>query len=160
MVSLFPRQQKNLHDFCFGKDVLIIPETIDKYGRTVAHVRSLDGSDLSVEIIAAGLSWHYKKYSSSQLLETLENKAKKNKIGLWQDNDPIAPWNWRNGIRNSNQLNQNNAYLINKFHGNVSSKIFHKSTCKYYNCKNCINIFNSREEAILQGFRPCGLCNP
>ena len=146
--------------FCFGKEVVVIPETIDKYGRTVAHIRTLEGSDLSTEIVAAGLAWHYKKYSSSQLLSNLEQNARKNKWGLWQDNDPIAPWNWRHGIRNSSQLTQPSAVLDNEYHGNVSSFVFHKSTCKYFNCKNCRKIFRSREEAIQHGFRPCGLCRP
>ena len=147
-------------DFCFGKEVLVIPETIDKYGRTVAHIRTLEGSDLSTEIVAAGFAWHYKKYSSSKLLSNLEQNARHNKWGLWQDNDPIAPWNWRHGIRNSSQLTKSNAVLTNEYHGNISSFVFHKSTCKYFNCKNCSRIFKSREEAIQHGFRPCGLCKP
>jgi micrococcal nuclease len=147
-------------DFCFGKNVLIVPETVDKYGRTVAHVRSPEGSDLSIEIVAAGLAWHYKNYSSSELLATLENNSRQNKQGLWQDNDPIAPWDWRRGIRNSSQLNKSIDSIANEFHGNLQSRVFHSFTCKYFNCKNCSVTFDSATAAIKQGFRPCKLCKP
>jgi len=46
------------------------------------------------------------------------------------------------------------------YHGNTKSKIFHSSSCRYYNCKNCTRVFNSREEAINAGYRPCKVCNP
>ena len=47
-----------------------------------------------------------------------------------------------------------------KYHGNTSSKIFHQSSCRYYDCKNCMREFNSREAAIAAGYRPCKVCNP
>ncbi len=46
------------------------------------------------------------------------------------------------------------------YHGNVKSHIFHAPHCRYFNCKNCRVVFNSREEAIKAGFRPCKICNP
>ena len=46
------------------------------------------------------------------------------------------------------------------YHGNVQSKIFHKSSCRYYNCKNCTEKFETREQAIKAGFRPCKVCKP
>ena len=47
-----------------------------------------------------------------------------------------------------------------EYHGNVSSKIFHGPDCRYYDCKNCTAIFNTREEAINSGYRPCKICKP
>ncbi|MDI9312150.1 MAG: hypothetical protein QM535_18190 [Limnohabitans sp.] len=44
----------------------------------------------------AGMGWHYKKYSSSKELALLEENVKKNKVGLWLDNNPIQPAEWRN----------------------------------------------------------------
>ena len=46
------------------------------------------------------------------------------------------------------------------YHGNVKSGVFHRPSCRYYNCKNCIAEFASREAAIAAGFRPCKICNP
>lgn len=47
-----------------------------------------------------------------------------------------------------------------KYHGNTSSMIFHQSSCRYYNCKNCTMDFNTREAAIAAGYRPCKVCKP
>lgn len=38
---------------------------------------------------------HYKKYSKSLEYANLEIAARKKKIGLWIDEDAIAPWDWR-----------------------------------------------------------------
>lgn len=35
---------------------------------------------------------------------------------------------------------------------------FHKEGCRWYNCKNCIEVFQTREEAIGNGYRSCGQC--
>lgn len=42
-----------------------------------------------------GLAWHFKKYSKSKEYAELEIKARKAKVGLWKDSNPIAPWNWK-----------------------------------------------------------------
>ena len=46
------------------------------------------------------------------------------------------------------------------YHGNINSNVFHSSICQYYDCSNCTVNFNSREEAIKAGYRPCKICNP
>ena len=46
------------------------------------------------------------------------------------------------------------------YHGNVQSHIFHKESCRYYDCKACTAEFNTREEAIKAGYRPCKICKP
>ncbi len=44
------------------------------------------------------------------------------------------------------------------FHGNRRSKVYHRDTCRNYNCPNCIVVFTSHEEAQKAGFRPSGDC--
>src|SRR5262245_7355938 len=46
------------------------------------------------------------------------------------------------------------------FHGNRSSHVFHDSSCKYYDCKNCTASFGTAEEAVAAGYRPCAICRP
>lgn len=46
------------------------------------------------------------------------------------------------------------------YHGNVTSHIFHRPGCRWYNCKNCVAVFHSREEALRAGYRPCKICKP
>lgn len=44
------------------------------------------------------------------------------------------------------------------FHGNSNSKVFHKKSCRYYNCGNCTVSFRTKKEALKKGFEPCGIC--
>jgi endonuclease YncB( thermonuclease family) len=68
----------------------------DRYGRSIAMVYyDSDNKYLSAEIIRAGMGWHYKRYSKSVELSLLEDNAKKSKLGLWFDNNPIQPSEWR-----------------------------------------------------------------
>ncbi|MGE4554161.1 MAG: Ada metal-binding domain-containing protein [Desulfovibrionaceae bacterium] len=46
------------------------------------------------------------------------------------------------------------------YHGNRNSHVFHRPGCRYYDCKNCVVVFHSRQEALEAGFRPCKVCNP
>ncbi|TXH13577.1 MAG: hypothetical protein E6R03_11065 [Hyphomicrobiaceae bacterium] len=47
------------------------------------------------------MAWHYKKYANEQLpsdrvrYEESEKKAKESNLGLWKDDAPIPPWEWR-----------------------------------------------------------------
>ena len=67
----------------------------DRYGRIISFSRLADGRELGAEMIKAGYAWHYKQYNNDRQLARLENEARKARRGLWQDNDPIAPWDWR-----------------------------------------------------------------
>lgn len=46
------------------------------------------------------------------------------------------------------------------YHGNTQRHIFHGPKCRYYNCKNGMDVFYSRDKAIKAGYRPCKICNP
>jgi micrococcal nuclease len=83
-------------DQIYLKTIKYVVTDIDRYGRSIAMIYYDDDNKyLSAEIIKAGMGWHYKKYSKSKELALLEDYAKKNKIGLWIDNNPIAPSEWR-----------------------------------------------------------------
>ena len=43
-------------------------------------------------------------------------------------------------------------------HGNVQSRVFHNSTCKYYNSKNCTEKFSDAQMARSKGYTPCKRC--
>ena len=85
-------------NYCFGQEVVVYETGKDRYDRSLAFV-SKPGVpaklNLSLVLIDSGLAWHYKKYSDSEYLADLETEAKKAKRGLWSDQDPIPPWDWR-----------------------------------------------------------------
>ena len=47
-----------------------------------------------------------------------------------------------------------------KLLGNTETHVFHKSDCNFAESKNCTAVFNARDDAIKEGYKPCGICNP
>ena len=84
----------------FGKNVKLEYLKKDRYGRFICNVIYGDSLNLSYELVKHGLAWHYIKYSNDESLQALEDEAKKNKVGLWQDPNAIPPWDWRSNKRN------------------------------------------------------------
>ena len=81
-----------------GKVVRVWPTDTDRYGRTIAFV-FVGSTDLNKELLKAGLAWHYKRYSRDPELAKLEFEARAQKVGLWKEPDPVAPWEWRRNKR-------------------------------------------------------------
>ena len=74
--------------------VVVIVKTKDGYGRTVGHVL-LDKRDVNLEMIEEGMAWHYTHYDHNKRLAEAEQEARGDRIGLWSDPNPVAPWDWR-----------------------------------------------------------------
>ena len=91
--------KQKLSTLAFGKNVTIISKgkkgSYDSRGRMIAEIYINDRTCANKEMLKSGLAWHYKKYSSSLEYAQLENVAKKDRVGLWADKNPIAPWNFR-----------------------------------------------------------------
>lgn len=79
---------------CFKKNVRIEKVGVDTYGRTLAFVYVGDIC-LNKELIRLGLAWQYKQYNNDTELAQLEADARKNKLGLWKQSNPEAPWDFR-----------------------------------------------------------------
>ena len=46
-------------------------------------------------MLKAGLAWHYKYYDSTPAYAAAESAARAAKLGLWQDKNPINPYEFR-----------------------------------------------------------------
>ncbi len=79
----------------YRKQIKYIVTDVDRYGRSIAMIYDIDNKYLSSELIKNGLAWHYKRYSISQELSDVEDAARLQKVGLWYDKTPTAPWDWR-----------------------------------------------------------------
>ncbi len=88
----------------FGKQVEVLVDKRDRYGREVGRVR-LDERDINLEMVRAGLAWHYKQYAGEQSAEDrevytqAEEAARQAKLGLWVDPEWVPPWDFRRGRR-------------------------------------------------------------
>ena len=92
------RAKQALSSLAFQKQALVEIETKDRYGRTVGIV-FVNGQNVNAELVKQGMAWVYRKYNKDMDLYELESRAKKEKLGLWLDENPIPPWEWRRGKR-------------------------------------------------------------
>ena len=72
----------------------------DRYDRAVGNLWA-GGTDVGLALIAEGLAWHFSRYAHEQprreraAYEAAQAKAQANRVGLWRDPEPMAPWQWR-----------------------------------------------------------------
>ncbi len=95
--------RKHLADLVAGKEVCVSSHKTDKYRRLVGMV-IIDGESANFRMLKDGYAWHYKKYEKEQpslerqVFAETELQARSDTVGLWSEPEPIAPWDWRDGI--------------------------------------------------------------
>lgn len=81
---------------------------IDRYRRQVCVVY-FNGEDVNLQMVRAGMAWHYKEYHKEQSrwqrweYSRAENKARNGGFGLW-GRESIAPWEFRKLAEDSQTL--------------------------------------------------------
>ena len=71
----------------------------DRYQRVLGKVL-VNGEDVNLEQVEAGMAWHYKKYQGEQSpsdrvkYSDAEREARRRKVGLWSDPNAIPPWDY------------------------------------------------------------------
>lgn len=86
--------KRSLGEMVLGKQVRVVSQAVDQYGRMVAHL-GLDGLDVNTEQIRRGMAWEYSHYHSNKTLSALEAEARQAPRGLWAQRNPTPPWDWR-----------------------------------------------------------------
>jgi len=86
--------KRSLSDMVFGKNVKVEIVDQDQYGRSVCRI-ILNGVDVNKVQLQRGLAWHYSRYSKDASYAQAERTARQQRLGLWADPDPIAPWSFR-----------------------------------------------------------------
>ena len=77
------------------REVRVIIRNKDRYGRFVGDVYRNDGLHVNSEIVRAGYAWHFTRYSNDPELVRLEKEAQESRLGLWRDDHPMPPWEFR-----------------------------------------------------------------
>ena len=71
-----------------------VPERLtDRYGRTVADIQ-LGSLNVNQQMVKDGYAWAYRRYGGTRYAPE-EKAARKAKLGLWRDANPIEPSQWR-----------------------------------------------------------------
>lgn len=87
--------RRNLITLCKEKAISFEPVTVDRYGRTVAMV-TCDGVLVNWRQVQDGLAWCFSKYlTQPKTCLPLERDAMNARRGLWRDEMPLAPWEFR-----------------------------------------------------------------
>lgn len=77
-----------------GRTVTVVQTDVDRYGRVVGNL-IVNGVWINGWMVGEGQAWVYPKYAESPELYRWEDEARKAQRGLWSQDDPIAPWDWR-----------------------------------------------------------------
>ena len=85
-----------LSSLIYGKDVAMEGNVKkDRNGRLLAVLITRKNINVNASMIVSGYAWHFKKYSKDSYYAKLETQARKEKIGLWAEPNPMAPWDYR-----------------------------------------------------------------
>ena len=77
-----------------NKKVTLISEGKDRYGRTLGEL-FVNKDNINETMVKSGFAWVYDRYVKSPLLYSYQDEAKSKNLGIWQSENPIAPWVWR-----------------------------------------------------------------
>ncbi|UVT21140.1 MAG: thermonuclease family protein [Nitrospira sp.] len=65
-------------------------------GASLAEVLRSEGTNINHELVKDGWCWWCRQYAPADMvLEGLESGARAARKGLWNDPNPIPPWEWR-----------------------------------------------------------------
>ena len=98
------KSKEHLRQLVLLKDVTVQSSGTDRYKRVLGKVL-LNDLDVNLEQIKQGFAWHYKHYQKDQPPEervsysVAEIDARQRRNGLWRDDSPIPPWEYRRGKR-------------------------------------------------------------
>jgi endonuclease YncB( thermonuclease family) len=94
------KSRAHLGSMVFNRTVTAECGKTDKYQRRLCKIL-VDGGDVNLEQIKAGMAWWYRDHALEQPVrdredyEVAEFKAKSYRLGLWSDKNPLPPWKWR-----------------------------------------------------------------
>ncbi len=109
------RSKESKSALVFGKDVAVVTSERDRYGRHIGKVMVAETScsarncpktlDAGLAQLTVGMAWWYRKYAREQSAEDAgayefaEQEARSRSVGLWRDQNPTPPWDWRHTSR-------------------------------------------------------------
>lgn len=111
--SFGERARQALAELTFQKEAELRCTKIDRNKRHICSVWVAPASapkgprtlDAGLAMVSVGMAWWYRHYAKEQSPqergqhEFAEQEAKARKAGLWRNTAPIAPWDWRRGMR-------------------------------------------------------------
>lgn len=89
------RAKQALSRLCYNKGAEAKVATRDQYDRIVAVVYC-ESVNANETMLTEGMAWVYTQYARKfPHFRQLEDRAREKRMGLWIDNDPVPPWEFR-----------------------------------------------------------------
>ncbi len=106
-----PEAKLYLTNLIYGRIVTVKYRSKDQYGRAVGEV-FCDGEFINLKMIKRGYAWYYRRYAPNDTyFAVAQAYAENNKLGLWQQESPLPPWEWRKGSRENSTDSVMREYL-------------------------------------------------
>lgn len=94
------KSKQSLSELVFGQQVQVDTHKRDLHDREIGKVMR-DGVDINLEQIRRGMAWYYRQYKRELqkedrvLYDSAEERARRDRAGLWDDGNPVPPWEFR-----------------------------------------------------------------
>jgi micrococcal nuclease len=92
-----------LGDKVFQQPVGVEVIEIDRYHREVGRIY-VGERFINMEMVRDGFAWRYVQYDEPGEFTSAESDARKHRRGLWADNKPVPPWEWRKAKRQRSKM--------------------------------------------------------
>ena len=83
-----------------GQTVLVVERRNDRYQRKFGRIYGVN-LDVNAKQVRQSMARSFRRYSVDATLYSVESKAKDQNRGLWRDQNPTSPWEWRASKRSS-----------------------------------------------------------
>lgn len=148
--------KKELSRLVYNKQVRVDAEGRDRYGRIIGKVY-VDNIYVNREMVRLGAAWYYPRYTPNEPdLAQAQHEAKSARRGLWGQNAPLEPWEWRKLNREGGTRRVSSeaetASTSGRYWVSKSGKI-HNPSCRYYGSSNS-GTYTDKPEGV--NCRACG----
>lgn len=107
--------KRSLSEMVYGKEVVVDILPGSTYGREIGTVYVVDGEnriDANYLQVARGMAWHYQHFAEKQQTRSeyaryhvAELDSQRKGRGLWADQAPVAPWDYRYARKDERDAN-------------------------------------------------------
>lgn len=87
------RAKQALSSMVFKRRVTLKSNGYDRYQRLLAEVFDERGRNVNLALVQQGMAWAYSQ--TLPIYRQAEQQARQQRRGLWQDKNPINPYEWR-----------------------------------------------------------------
>lgn len=157
----------------FRKRITVHWNERDRYGRILGDVYLDDKwhTWVNESLVVKGWAWHFTRYSDDKRLAEAEQKARRSKVGLWRDAQPVAPWTYRateEARRKDRRVATATTTLpiaaVGVTAANPGELVYVTNTGKKYHRAGCRFLDQSKRALSLDnaaaGYEPCKVCRP